>query len=154
MPAAIRTILVPHDFSYPAQAAFAHAQQLARLADASIHLLHVVNAPMLHAITPSGPVRVALPEAVVLGARLEADRLLRAIANGAAEDVEVHVAEGPPTEVICRVARRVSADLIAMGTHGGEDVADRRLGSVAERTLRQAPCPVLTVRGSPERRGA
>lgn len=154
MSPAIRTILVPYDFSSPAQAAFAHAQQLARLAGASIHLLHAVNAPMLHAITPRGPVRVALPEALRKGARLEAGELLREIASRAREEVEVHVVEGPPTEVICEFAARVAADLIVMGTHGRGASPGSALGSVAERTLRRAPCPVLTVRGPAARRRA
>jgi nucleotide-binding universal stress UspA family protein len=73
----------------------------------------------------------------------DAEESLRAIAG---EDAEVHVSEGLPTDAICRVASRLHADLIVMGTHGREGLSHLLLGSVAERTLRRAPCPVLTVR--------
>jgi universal stress protein A len=148
LPGPIQTILVPHDFSSHARAAFAHAEELAQLSDASLHLLHVVSSPMLHALTPSGAVHLALPDVVLEGARLEAEGLLREIARHSRRDVEVHVSEGLPTDVICEVAEEVSADLIVMGTHGREGLAHFLLGSVAERTLRRAHCPVLTVRAT------
>jgi len=143
---ALRTILVPHDFSPQANAAFAQAERLARLAGARIHLLHVLHAPMLHALTPAGPLDLSLPEVIVAGARLEADELLTAIADASREDVETHIVEGLPTDSICQLAKELEADLIVMGTHGREGFTHLLLGSVAERTLRRAPCPVVTVR--------
>jgi len=154
MPNRIRTILVPHDFSPQSDAAFARAEQLAELANASVHLLHVLHAPMLHAPTPAGPLQLALPDAVLEGARLEAGELLREIARHSEREVSVQLAEGPPTDVICEVAEEVSADLIVMGTHGREGLAHFLLGSVAERTLRRASCPVLTVRAPRKACGA
>lgn len=146
MPRRIRTILVPHDFSPQSDAAFARAEQLAELSHATVHLLHVLHPPMLHAPTLAGPLQLALPDEVLEGARVEARHLLREIASHSDQEVVVHVAEGTPTDVICDVAEEVSADLIAMGTHWRRGFAHLLLGSVAERTLRQAPCPVLTVR--------
>ena len=55
--------------------------------------------------------------------------------------------EGAPSDVICAVAKRLPADLIVMGTHSREGLARAVLGSVAEHTVRHAPCPVLTVGG-------
>lgn len=144
----IRTILVPHDFSPQSDAAFARAEQLAELTNASVHLLHVLHSPMLHAPTLAGPLRLALPDVVLDGARQEAGQLLREIANRSEQEVSVQLAEGPPTDVICEVAEQVSADLIVMGTHGRTGITHLLLGSVAERTLQRAPCPVLTVRAA------
>jgi universal stress protein A len=141
-----RTLLVPHDFSAQSRAAFALAEQLARRVGASLHLLHVVQPPALHALTPSGGLDLALPDVVVTGALLEAETILRKLADESRADVRVHVVEGPPTEIICQMAERLPADLIVMGTHGREGLAHLLLGSVAERTLRRAACPVLTVR--------
>jgi nucleotide-binding universal stress UspA family protein len=63
--------------------------------------------------------------------------------------VEVQVVEGGSiTEMIRQSAENLGADLIIMGTHGRTGLAHVFLGSVAERTLRGAPCPVLTVQGS------
>jgi nucleotide-binding universal stress UspA family protein len=152
MPGAIRKILVPHDFSPLSRAAFARAEQLAQLSGASIHLLHVLSSPMLHAVTPAGPLHLALPDVVTEGARLEAEELLREIASQSRCEVELHVCEGLPTDMICEVAEKVAADLIVMGTHGREGLSSFLLGSVAERTLRRAPCSVLTVRESHEGR--
>ena len=152
MPGAIRTILVPHDFSPLSRAAFARAEELAQLSGASIHLLHVVNSPLLHAVTPAGPFHLVLPEVVTEGARLEARQLLREIASESRCDVEVHVCEGQPTDVICEYADKIDADLIVMGTHGREGLSSFLLGSVAERTQRRAPCSVLTVREPQESR--
>lgn len=148
MPGTIRTILVPLDFSPLSREAFAYAEQLAQLSGASIHLLHVANPPMLHAVTPAGPFHLTLPEVVTEAARLEADAQLREIASRSRCEVEVHVCEGQPTDVICEFAEKVGADLIVMGTHGREGLSNFLLGSVAERTQRRAPCAVLTVRGA------
>jgi nucleotide-binding universal stress UspA family protein len=153
-PRLFRTLLVPHDFSLQSRAAFVLAEALARLAGARIHLLHVVESPALHALTPAGALDLALPDVVVTGARLEAEKLLLELAREARADVRVHVVEGPATEIICEMAERLPAELIVMGTHGRDGLAHLLLGSVAERTLRRAPCPVLTVRapqGVPER---
>jgi len=150
--AALRTILVAHDFSAQAQQALAWAKDLAALAGARVHLLHAVQTPMLHALAPTGGFEVALPETVTEGALFEARRNLREAANGAVRDVDVHVVEGPPTETICRVAEELHADLIVMGTHARAGFGHFLLGSVAERTLRRAPCPVLTVRAPDDAR--
>lgn len=146
MPGTIRTILVPHDFSPLSREAFARAEELAQLSGASIHLLHVVNSPMLHALTPAGPLFLTLPDVVTEGALLEAEEHLNQIASRSPCDVEVHVCEGLPTDVICEFAEMVAADLIVMGRHGREGVSNFLLGSVAERTQRRAPCAVLAVR--------
>ena len=149
-PRLFRTLLVPHDFSAPSRAAFALAESLARLAGGRLHLLHVVQAPALHALTHAGPLDLALPDVVVTGALLEAERLLLEVADESHAEVRMHVVEGLPTEIICEMAERLPADLVVMGTHGRDGLAHLLLGSVAERTLRRAPCPVLTVRARSE----
>jgi nucleotide-binding universal stress UspA family protein len=65
--------------------------------------------------------------------------------------VEPHVVEGTAiSDAICDVAEKLDADLIVMGTHGRTGLAHVFLGSVAERTLRNACCPVLTLRAPDE----
>lgn len=74
---------------------------------------------------------------------------LREVAEGLPSlrgSVELHVVEGAGVaEMIGEVAESLGADLIVMGTHGRTGLAHVFLGSVAERTLSRAPCPVLTV---------
>ncbi len=63
---------------------------------------------------------------------------------------EVEVTSGPPADAIVRVAVERQADLIVMGTHGRTGLQHVLLGSVAEKVVRMAPCPVLTVRHRPD----
>jgi nucleotide-binding universal stress UspA family protein len=60
--------------------------------------------------------------------------------------LETKMVEGHPAETICRVAKEEGCDLIVMGTHGRSGLGRLLLGSVAEQVLREAACPVLTVK--------
>jgi len=62
--------------------------------------------------------------------------------------VERFVVEGHPPTEIAHIAREMEADLIVMGTHGRTGMAHLFMGSVAERVVRTAPCPVLTLRAA------
>jgi len=149
--ASFRRILVPHDFSPHSDAAVALADRLVALSGARLHFVHAIQAPFMHAVTPSGVVALALPSVVSEAALLEAEEALRRIADvGRRGAVGVHVLEGRAPDVICAVAGQLPADLIVMGTHGRTGLVHALLGSVAERVLRRAPCPVLTVRAPAE----
>jgi nucleotide-binding universal stress UspA family protein len=138
------TILMPTDFSPAADHALEYAVLLARQSGASIHLLYVVAFPV--EVT-------AWPEAywVELGGlrdqlRADAERELAARAAGiSGVEVSTEVKDGSPARTIvdCAVARR--CQLIVMGTHGRGGLGHLVLGSVAERVVRTASCPVLTV---------
>jgi nucleotide-binding universal stress UspA family protein len=90
-----------------------------------------------------------LTQKIRTGYEEEARRILRGVADAAVKigvSVETRIVTGIPFEDIARVARELPADLIIMGTHGRTGMSHLLLGSVAERVLRRAPCPVLTVR--------
>jgi nucleotide-binding universal stress UspA family protein len=70
---------------------------------------------------------------------------------GAGLQGETYLSELPPVDAIVETARRVRADLIVMGTRGRSGLQHVLLGSVAERTVRAASCPVLTLRSSRKR---
>ncbi|MFO0928371.1 MAG: universal stress protein [Gemmataceae bacterium] len=136
----IRRILHPTDFSEAAASAFALACSLARDHHAEVLLLHVLPAP------------VAWGEVV---ARRQADgyeqelreEYLRPMQRSAGDVcAEPLLDEGDPVDVIIRTACEQGCDLIVMGTHGRSGLSRLLMGSVAERVLRRAPCPVLTVR--------
>ncbi|MGH7286921.1 MAG: universal stress protein [Myxococcota bacterium] len=141
----LRTILVPHDFSSHAQAAWARAEQLAWVSRATLHLLHVVHTPFLHALTPLGVVPFSMGPVVIEAASRTAHESLQWLADRSNCKVEVHVLEGPASYWICAHAERIGADLIVMGSSGRRGLARALLGSVTERTQRCAPCPVLVV---------
>lgn len=140
-----RTILVPTDFSADADLALERAIVWARASGGTLHLLHAYEIP-LGTIPPYG---VAVPEALLLGVRDAAAHRLEAAAQrvrGAGVGVETHLATAPAAGAISETARELGADLIVMGTRGHTGLKHVLLGSVAERTVRTAPCPVLTLK--------
>lgn len=139
-------ILHPTDFSPGAEAAFARALEAARREHGELILVHVLDAIMP---LPRGPyaardlrVRTAVEAAVRKGLGR-----LRARAKRAGVPASDVLAEGWVPEQIARLAKKRHADLIVMGTHGRTGWAKAMLGSVAQRVILLAPCPVLTVRG-------
>ena len=131
-------ILVPTDFSAPADAALSYARLLARTFDASLHLLHVTDPPST-APGATADRRDRVPATL----RELRDRLT---AEDRSPDVAVLAIEAPDTaREIVQTARSMDASLIVMGTHGRRGFKRLLLGSVTEAVLREAPCPVLTV---------
>jgi nucleotide-binding universal stress UspA family protein len=141
----IRTVLVALDFSDPSLAALERACELARESGATLHLLHCYEIP-----TPGlEQYRIALPETVWERIHAGAEQRLAALAEKTAAaglQVTSEVSAEAPGHAIAEVARRVHADLVVLGTHGASGVKHLLLGSVAERTVRTAPCNVLVVK--------
>jgi universal stress protein A len=136
------TIIVPTDFSYASDAALGYARMLATRFGASLHLLHVLEEPGTWS-----EVYAAIPE---IQRRLGADAARRLEAMAACLPPPMRATSavvcGAPVPSIVKEAQTRAADLIVMGTHGRRGMGHLLLGSVAERVVRLAPCPVLTVR--------
>ena len=135
----LKQILVATDFSDASDAALEHGRALARTFGASLHLLHVTENLFLRSV-PTDPHLLKAATARHLAERLTADdrASLRAIAA-------VETADNP-AEAIVEYAKTHAIDLVVMGTHGRGGMAWLLAGSVAEKVVRTAPCPVLTVR--------
>jgi len=148
--AEFQTFVVPYDFSEHARAALQMACDLAKRFESSIHLLHVIQPPSLAYLAYGGAGTTVSEPVAMLELHQVAESALREVAAEAERvcaDVEAHVVESPSIpDAIRELAEKVGADLIVMGTHGRTGLAHAFLGSVAERTLRRAPCAVLTVR--------
>jgi nucleotide-binding universal stress UspA family protein len=139
-------VLHPTDFSPGAEAAFARALETARREHGELILVHVLEGitPRRRGLYAARDLQVrAAVEAVV---REGLDRL-RARARKAGVPASDVLAEGWVPEQIAKLAKKRHAALIVMGTHGRTGWAKVMLGSVAERVILLAPCPVLTVRG-------
>ena len=142
----IRQILYATDFSAASGPAFARAVELAKADQARLFLLHVL-------MPPSPFVAGELPSSYLelqAHARRDAGRRLRAVlarADKAGVRAQAKLVQGAPAEQIIRLARRVRADLIVIGTHGRSGFSRLFMGSVAQRVLQLAQVPVLTVRG-------
>lgn len=141
----IKRILVPVDFSSSSQRALDYAQGLAVKFDAAIHLVHVCEVPSI--MTPAlDAYAVAYAGwSQQLGAEAET-QLLQVAGKMGGIPTTTEVLFGPPAPAIVEAARTSKADLIVMGTHGHGVVMHALMGNVAERTVRTAACPVLTVR--------
>src|SRR5438874_1488196 len=136
----IHTILHPTDFSERSAFAFRLACALARDYDARLVLVHVAVVPVV--LYGEGVVP-AQPEDYQEGLMRELHRLQP---PDPSLRVEHLLKEGDPVTEILGVAREINADLIVMGTHGRTGLERLLMGSVAERVVRRAACPVLTVR--------
>jgi nucleotide-binding universal stress UspA family protein len=141
----IRTILHPTDFSAASRHAFELACSLARDHGARLVVLHVLERPLT---VPSGVMSPPPPPPEELAERREEARqqLLRVRPDDEAIRVEHRLEEGDPATAALQVAQEKACDLIVMGTHGRAGFARLLLGSVAEKVLRGATCPVLTVK--------
>jgi len=140
-----RSILVATDFSKPGKLVVPYAFKLALALNLRLTILHVVKAPP--EFEQSSPAAHHSLHSLKTKALLELGRIVRfANENGLMADHKLLV--GIPQDTILEVAHSPDVALIAMGTHGKTGLDRLRLGSVAESTVRQAPCPVLTVGAS------
>ncbi len=136
-------ILCPIDFSEPSQRALSYAVALARWYGARLEAVHVASPPEPE--TADG-VAVVEPDTRGFEDGLTAD-LRRVVGEPGLPDVaqRVVITRSRTHDAIVEHARAIAADLVVMGTHGRGGFNRLLLGSVTERVLRTAPCPVLTV---------
>ena len=142
-----RNLIAAVDFSPGSDAALAAAVSLARDTGATLHLVHALDLP----VPLFNPYAVAVPVAYVDEARDAARKCLAEAADKIRAEgvkVETHLGEVPAAPSIVRIAEAVAADLIVIGTRGHTGLQHALLGSVAERTVRTAPCSVLTVKSA------
>jgi nucleotide-binding universal stress UspA family protein len=149
-PARIHRILCATDLSPASRAAWSEAQLLGRLLGAEVVLLHVVAPPTLPA---EGYLPPAVYQQVVDGGRQSAvEELARLVESvtGPKPNVQPRIEDGPAAPTILEIAAREAVDLLVVGTHGRTGLPRIVLGSVADRLVRQATCPVLIARSAPD----
>jgi universal stress protein A len=146
-----RRILVPIDFSPASRAALDQALSLAQAFDATVEVLHVLwNPPpyvgfeALSAQLPYG-VNESFLGWVQRSAGAQMESFLASVDEPWRSRVKRRFLQGDAAEMIVSAAEHDAIDLIVMGTHGRRGVAHLLLGSVAEKVVRLAPCPVMTI---------
>lgn len=144
----LHRILMATDFSDFSKEALEYAVLLGRKVGGDLYLLHVFEAPFLSHSGVSPGLRPEIHQwikEVKEEERIQLDRLAEEVRK---MGVKVHpiLKEGPPYEEIIRTAGEIPADLIVLGTHGRTGIIHLLMGSVAERVVRRASCPVFTVR--------
>jgi len=142
-------ILVPTDFSGPSDDALDCARGLARRFDASVHLLHILEDPIVDGPFGSEVFVSESPGTRTARLRDARDRLSHRVPAHDSERgrLTTEVIVGPTSRTIVDYAADNGFDLIVMGTHGRTGLAHLLMGSVAERVVRSATCPVLTTHG-------
>jgi len=137
-----RKILCPIDFEQHSIAALEIACELAEERDATVHLLHVAR-------IPKEDMDVPLPFGRHPRWERAAMAKLEQIAHERLEGrvrYQLHVVSGTPDDEVVRMVHELAAELVVMATHGRQGLRHFVLGSVAERVMREADCPVLTMR--------
>ena len=147
-----KRILVPVDFSECSKAAVKQAVDLARKYDAQLEIFHAYEPPYY-----VGDVLIQIPDQPSLSvhdyikksAQKLLDEMLEECGDGLKEiDYTAELVAGIPADAILEKVRTDGHkyDLIVMGTHGRRGLSHLLMGSVAERVIRQAPCPILVIR--------
>jgi nucleotide-binding universal stress UspA family protein len=148
---ALKTVLVPTDFSDASQVALKYGKAFSRAFRAALHIVHVIEEPYGQpwAVEAYGFSLASLQDEWIKEARA---RIATTVTEAEKTELGAVTATvlGHPVMEILRYADENRIDLIVMGTHGRGPLGHVVLGSVAERVVRRAPCPVLTVR-HPER---
>lgn len=139
----LNKILVPTDFSEPSQSALKYGAAFADQYGATVHLFHVLELPVQ--LESAGVDVNQLREEMKRNAEARMEELHSLWADFCFP-VHREIRVGNPFVEIIKYAKEFSADLIVLGTHGHGAVRHALLGSVVERVVRMAPCPVLTVR--------
>ncbi|MBY0493398.1 MAG: universal stress protein [Cyanobacteria bacterium] len=146
----IKKILVPLDFSANSELALEYARLMARRFDAALHLVHVCEVPAMGTGSIDAYAVAYTDWSQRLGEEAEKQLLER---QQRLPDVLVstEVLFGNPARGVVTAATTAHADMIVMGTHGHGPLMHVLVGNVAERVVRTAPCPVLTVRETREK---
>ncbi len=150
-PKAIQKILVPTDLSAFSEQVLDYALELAKSLGASIRLFHTAVMPdyeVPYLVSPGmrGAAAALVEKAAEMTAHIRTE--LEAVCQRKyvyGVNIEYSITEGRPADAICALAKEISADMIVMGSHSRPGLRHVFLGSVAEKVLRSAPCPVLIV---------
>lgn len=140
-------ILVPVDFSDCSRAAVEYAATLAKRLGAEVDVMHVLETP--HYVASQVMVHLSLDEFERSQAGTAMKELLSTLEERGLLRVRGRLESGEACSSILQVAEKEPYDLIVMGTHGRTGLSHLLMGSVAEKVVRQARCPVLTVRSPP-----
>ncbi|MFQ5707035.1 MAG: universal stress protein [bacterium] len=142
----IRNILVPLDFSDHSKTALAYAKAMAARYKAKLALLHIIEESLHPAFYVTGESSIfdLVPD---IKAKSEAGlRKMFDETPGPTVEIEVQVAEGRAARDIVKFAEEQDSDLIVIATHGLTGIEHFLIGSIAEKVVRRAPCPVFTVK--------
>ncbi|MEQ1911229.1 MAG: universal stress protein, partial [Vicinamibacterales bacterium] len=139
---AIRNVLVATDFSDSAAAALQYGRELARTCQARLHVMHVVDDIRWRSLDMTPALTASVQESLVAEAESQLQALVTSEDRTRLHAVEVVQTAAAPAEALIEYAVATAIDIIVVGTRGRSGIPRVLLGSVAERVVRLAPCPV------------
>lgn len=144
----IESVLFPTDFADLSLPVLKYARSFANVFKARLHVIHVVDEAFQYwmAMGPSSLPVGPRHEELVQASRQSMDAFVREHLADLGDGMVAEVLVGRPFMEIIRYAQRHHIDLIVLGTHGRGAISHALMGSVAEKVVRKAPCPVLTIR--------
>jgi nucleotide-binding universal stress UspA family protein len=142
---ALRQILCPTDFSKYSDHALDYGVELAKQFGGTLHVQHVIQLAYMTVAYEIAPDIAASREIAERNAREKMDAKIKELESRGVK-AEPHITIGTPFVDIITLARDQSVDLIIIATHGWGAFKQLLLGSTAERVVRKAPCPVLTIK--------
>jgi universal stress protein A len=145
-----KSILVPTDFSEYADAALKEAVDIARKYNSKIYLLHVFDEGLRQCVADyclSGEVIAQLESEGMRTSREQMEKEVRSIAAENKIEIVFDIIQGFPYETILKEQQNKNIDLIVIASHGKTGLMKHLIGSVAEKVVRSAKCPVLLVKG-------
>lgn len=147
----MKKILVPCDFSKQAVNAFRFALDIARQSGGEVHLVHVIEIPVLHdsVLMPVLSFEEALLKELKQKSDVEYGKLLKKYAS-TEDTVKPTVQFGAPARVIINYIKEAGIDLVLMGTRGATGFKEYTVGSNAEKVVRNSPVPVIAIKGYPK----
>lgn len=142
----VKNILLPTDFSPCAKHALQYALSLATLFKAKLHILYVV--PKMNVSISAGGVMYPVFKVYEDMEEKAKKKMHHLIPKRFLEQIEINniIVRGTPYVEIIKVAKKQNIDLITIATHGRTGISHTLMGSTAERVVRKAPCPVLTIK--------
>ncbi|MCC5862325.1 MAG: universal stress protein [Gammaproteobacteria bacterium] len=144
-----KIIVFPTDFSKLSLKALPWVRRMAESLNCPVHCVFVVEEPQMYAALDMGPVTLPSPKELAEQAKTRLDAFIAEHLSGVSGVVSV-VLVGRPAQELTDYAAKHAAELIIMTTHGYSGIRHVLLGSTTEAVLRQAPCPVLSVRNDDE----
>jgi nucleotide-binding universal stress UspA family protein len=139
-------IIFPTDLSEPSRGALRWAKRMASITDAELHCLYVVEEPHIYATLDLGPLPIPTTDELSGSAQAQMNALIDEHLQGFSQTTKAKVVVGRPADEILEYANSVDAEMIVMATHGYSGVKHLALGSTTEAVVRQAKCPVLSIR--------
>jgi nucleotide-binding universal stress UspA family protein len=141
-------VVFPTDFSESSLSALQWAKRLAAILDAELHCLFVVEEPHVYAALDLGPLPIPSIAELSGSAETRLDAFVKDNLKGFSQSSMAKVVVGRPADEILDYAKETDAVMIVMSTHGYSGVKHLALGSTTEAVVRQAKCPVFSVRNT------